>query len=110
MGDGEHPKPARLGPEIMKLAFQEFARLGGRARAKALSKAKRQEIAKRAVTVRNQKLSAKQRAAIASKAGRAGAAARWGKARKLRPRIPESPQESLFAAEQETEDEERPLR
>jgi hypothetical protein len=47
-------------------------------RAKSLTKTERQAIAKKAALARSAKLSAEQRAEIARKAGKAGAAARWG--------------------------------
>jgi len=57
--------------ELLRLAAQTFGRLGGRARAKALSPERRKAIARGAAEARARALSPERRRAIAQKAVRA---------------------------------------
>ena len=62
--------------QLLRLAAQTFGRLGGRARAKALSPERRKAIAKKAAEARAKALSPARRKAIAAKAVRARIAKR----------------------------------
>ena len=61
----------RTTDELLRLAARTFGRLGGRARAKALSAERRKAIARKAAEARARALSPEQRSSIASNAARA---------------------------------------